>query len=123
MKISDKVKKRRQNHHERRVAASMLILENKKCGCQMCGEKRPECLDFHHVDPSTKKYGVAKMVGMKMALETIKEEIAKCQVLCANCHRVVTAQEKHYYSRNNHKKNPNLTMDMLIDRNQYLINI
>lgn len=123
MKISDKVKKRRQYHHERRVAASMLILECKKYGCDLCGEKRPECLDFHHIDPSTKSYTVSRMVGMKMGLDTIKEEIAKCQVLCSNCHRVITAREQNFYNRNNHKKNPNLTMDLLIDRNQYLINI
>lgn len=52
-------------------------------GCRACGEKAIVCLDFHHVDAATKDRAVGH-VGSTRALE---REIAKCAVLCANCHR------------------------------------
>jgi L-lysine 2,3-aminomutase len=54
--------------------------------CETCGERRPPCLDFHH--PDEKDLGVAEMVAHGYANESIREEIDRCEVLCANCHRV-----------------------------------
>lgn len=56
-------------------------------GCERCGEKHPACLDFHHRDPSEKQFSLntAKRRGYTLAM--VREEIAKCEVLCANCHR------------------------------------
>lgn len=59
--------------------------------CVKCGESHPACLDFHHRDPATKRYTVAKMALNGCSIETIREEIEKCDVLCANCHR-----KEHY---------------------------
>lgn len=56
--------------------------------CVRCGESRVACLDFHHVDPSTKRFALATARNVGLSLETILEEIKKCIVLCANCHRV-----------------------------------
>jgi hypothetical protein len=55
--------------------------------CSRCGfSGKPECLDFHHRDPEAKEFTVsAKSRIAKM--ETLLVEIAKCDVLCANCHR------------------------------------
>jgi hypothetical protein len=33
-----------------------------------------------------------------LALKKIKEEIAKCQVLCANCHAMRTAEQFNWYA-------------------------
>lgn len=55
--------------------------------CTRCGESEPCCLDFHHIDPSTKIGVIAWMAHRGFGLERIKEEIAKCEILCANCHR------------------------------------
>jgi hypothetical protein len=57
--------------------------------CAMCDESFPDCLDFHHRDPSQKLYAVSQMVGMPA--RRIRAEIAKCVVLCANCHKKVHA--------------------------------
>jgi len=57
-------------------------------GCLICGENDPRCLDFHHRDPKQKVMGVALMVGLQM--ERLIEEINKCDVMCANCHRKKT---------------------------------
>ena len=64
-------------------------------GCEICGyNKHPASLSFDHLDPknkyktkSGKKVNVADMVkGGRYAWETIQTEIAKCRVLCMNCH-------------------------------------
>ncbi len=54
--------------------------------CEACGEKTPECLQFHHVDPSEKDLEISKVIGHGWSKERILREIAKCRVLCANCH-------------------------------------
>ena len=56
--------------------------------CCRCDESRPECLDFHHLDPSIKEKHVAAIRprGPNGIARTLKE-IKKCIVLCANCHR------------------------------------
>lgn len=58
-----------------------------KCKCEFCGENHPACLDFHHKDATTKKDEVGRMVHQCLREEVILAEIAKCMVLCANCHR------------------------------------
>ena len=55
--------------------------------CIRCGEKDWRCLDFHHRDPSTKKFNVSSMTSNIWGRGRILEEIEKCDVLCANCHR------------------------------------
>ena len=55
--------------------------------CTKCGESHPATLDFHHVEyhPSNKK--VFKLVQDGHWWKRIQQEIEKCVVLCANCHR------------------------------------
>lgn len=56
--------------------------------CIMCGESDPVVLEFDHIDSSTKLQDVSAMATkMHFSLKRIIEEIAKCQVLCCNCHR------------------------------------
>lgn len=62
--------------------------------CIICGEADPVVLDFDHVDPSTKHKTVARMVGGgTYSWARVLEEIGKCQVLCANCHRRRTHEQ------------------------------
>lgn len=57
-------------------------------GCSICGMRNGYCLDYHHVDPKTKKKEVGLMAGNSFSISTIMKEIAKCIVLCSNCHRI-----------------------------------
>ncbi len=58
-------------------------------GCTDCGyDAHPAALDFDHLPGSVKKYRLCTMAGMKRA--HIDAEIAKCEVVCANCHRIRT---------------------------------
>lgn len=63
-------------------------------GCSRCGyNEHPVALDLHHVDAEDKEYNVGQMVFQGMAEETILEEMAKCEVVCSNCHRILHATE------------------------------
>lgn len=63
-------------------------------GCLFCGENIPECVDFHHVDPTTKKYLISNVARIGHSMEAIKSEIEKCVTLCANHHRLIEAAIK-----------------------------
>jgi hypothetical protein len=63
-------------------------------GCVDCGyNKHPQALQFDHVGED-KKMNVSDMIRSDYSWITIKEEIAKCEVRCANCHAVITARRK-----------------------------
>ena len=54
--------------------------------CTKCGFNHPAALDFHHIDRTNKK-SVNKLASNGMYKQAI-QELHKCVVLCANCHRV-----------------------------------
>jgi len=55
--------------------------------CEKCGQNHPATLDFHHIvrDKSNRK--VHELLR-NWNISAAKKEIKKCQVLCANCHRI-----------------------------------
>jgi len=55
--------------------------------CVKCGENHPRCLDFHHI--AEKNFLVSIGVTSGFSIQKIKDEIALCEVLCANCHRKI----------------------------------
>lgn len=54
--------------------------------CEVCGERHPGCLDFHHKNPREKMSTISNLVTKGYGKETILKEIKKCRVLCKNCH-------------------------------------
>lgn len=61
--------------------------------CERCSENRSWVLDFHHKDRKTKDTEVSLLVR-KGNKEKVLNEIKKCMVLCANCHRDLHYQER-----------------------------
>lgn len=55
--------------------------------CQRCPEDDPVCLDFHHRDRTEKDFSLYRAASTGYSRERILAEIAKCDVLCSNCHR------------------------------------
>lgn len=53
--------------------------------CQLCGESDISCLDFHHINPSDKKFSITD--GRNYGIREVLDEISKCAILCSNCHR------------------------------------
>lgn len=63
------------------------IDDQRKAGeCQHCGYKDYRALDFHHVEE--KEYKISEIHNRGVSMETVKDELDKCILLCANCHRI-----------------------------------
>jgi hypothetical protein len=75
---------------ERRRLARKWVQEQKETlKCEICGENRTVCLDFHHRDPTKKDTEISTTISRGWSIKHIQEEISKCQVLCSNCHRAL----------------------------------
>jgi len=69
----------------------MILNEAKDVPCADCGKRfPPRVMDFDHRD-NAKAFNVGRCSVMSVARVT--EEIAKCEVVCANCHRIRTWKE------------------------------
>ena len=86
-KVNERKKKDRQNKKLRAIE----FLGGKCYDCQLKSEYA-DVYDFHHLDPTQKEIGVNRILGN--AWDKIKEELEKCVLLCANCHRI-----RHYKER------------------------
>ena len=72
---------------KRRKIIRQRAIESVGGKCIKCGyNKHPEVLEFHHRDPSQKDFNISKK-GHCRSWQRISEEIKKCDLLCANCHR------------------------------------
>jgi hypothetical protein len=61
--------------------------------CLDCGQKfPPECMDFDHRPGTIKKYDPGFVFLNNSRASTIQAEIMKCDLVCANCHRIRTAK-------------------------------
>lgn len=75
-------KKRRQDHRA-------WVAELKSGPCSDCGGTFPHpVMEWHHRDPTTKSFCIGQEMARSKA--TLLAEIAKCDLLCANCHRMRT---------------------------------
>lgn len=72
---------------ERRARNKSIINEAKKLGCSRCKENHPACIDFHHIDESTKSFTIGDFMKVNCGIERLLAEISKCVLLCSNCHR------------------------------------
>ena len=90
-----------QNKEKRRIQLSArkqrtkqeatLFINNYKLqhGCLDCGyNKAAIALDFDHL--KDKSHNISKMVADGLSIDTIMVEAAKCEIVCANCHRIRT---------------------------------
>ena len=66
------------------------------CSCAKCGQTRGYVLDFHHINPNEKSDSIARLTSNNSKLDKVYDEMKKCIVLCANCHR-----EFHYLQQRN----------------------
>jgi hypothetical protein len=62
-------------------------------GCFSCGIKVVEVLQFHHIDPSEKLSNLSSLVKGNASWDSIKREVEKCSVVCANCHFLIHAEK------------------------------
>lgn len=73
---------------KRRRKVKLLAIESKGSKCEICGYcKYAGALELHHAF-GKKEFGLGEK-GYTRSWKKIKEEIEKCVLLCANCHREV----------------------------------
>jgi transposase len=73
----------------RRRQVKLTLVEEAGGRCVLCGYGRcAAALHFHHVDPETKEFHIS-MHGVTRSLARARAEMAKCVLLCANCHAEV----------------------------------
>ena len=76
---------------ERRKAIRALITRAKDRPCADCGVRYPRyVMDFDHRDPAAKRYSIGRDGLSKLTVQEFLSEVAKCDVVCANCHRTRT---------------------------------
>jgi len=78
----------REANRRRKVRITLQLREYKMAqGCLRCNENDWLALDFHHLDPSKKEHSLDYLANKNAGQAIVDAEIAKCVVLCANCHR------------------------------------
>lgn len=95
------LKKSRIRNRKHRIIVKKYIYEYLLThSCVDCGEKDPVVLEFDHI--SSKLQNVSTIVQRNYPINTIKKEVVKCEVRCANCHRRKTAKDYYWYKGNMH---------------------
>jgi hypothetical protein len=84
---------RRTTERQRNMKKTMIEYKGGRCQNPNCStpggyNRSINGLDFHHIDPAKKEFDLSQMRLSKMN-EKIKDELDKCLLLCANCHREV----------------------------------
>jgi hypothetical protein len=80
------------NKKARDKRINLLLQWKREKGCKRCGITNPRVLDFHHRNPKDKLFTVSNMRGY--ALDRLRKEVDKCDVLCANCHRMAEHEKR-----------------------------
>jgi formate-dependent nitrite reductase cytochrome c552 subunit len=91
----DVYRRNREREHARiriRQAGQLELLRDlRRRPCQACGGLfEPHQMDFDHRNPAEKSFELTKGRAMLMATAKIMAEVAKCDIVCANCHRTRT---------------------------------
>lgn len=90
--ISEQSKRARKRRAKSRLVGIIKI----EIGCKDCGfNLHPRALEFDHISDN-KKGNVSNLIRSDYSWQTILEEIQKCEVVCANCHAIRTANRSPY---------------------------
>lgn len=92
------IERNRQNNPRDRTQNATAVLEYLQLHpCIMCDESDP-VLESNHKDPGTKSANISDLVRFGCSPTRLFNEIAKCEVMCANCHQRYTSlgRPKHY---------------------------
>jgi 5-methylcytosine-specific restriction endonuclease McrA len=82
---------RKQRVLDWRRRARLKLIAEAGGSCRLCGYDRyVGALHFHHLDRVTKEFGISGR-GFTRSIAKMREEAAKCVLLCSNCHAEVEA--------------------------------
>lgn len=89
----NKATRDRQRQWKREALAALKA----EAGCAHCGIDDPRVLDFHHSDAAEKTLAVSQLVN-RASWEAVLDEVSRCEVLCANCHRIAHHEDAEVHS-------------------------
>lgn len=91
-----KVEEYRAAVYARKVKRRVAVKEAKDKPCMDCKQRFLPCqMDFDHRDRSTKIANVSRMISNDTSLKLLIVEIKKCDLVCANCHRLREYRRKY----------------------------
>jgi len=95
-KIPDYRERKNAYGQQRRDSRRNLVYAYlEKNPCVDCGETNPIVLEFDHI--KDKEFCISEGIFTGKTLDSIKKEISKCDIRCANCHAIKTAKEINSY--------------------------
>lgn len=85
----------RKNLRKKGVLRNRLYVDEilKNSSCIDCGNSDVRVLEFDHVR-GEKILSISHCIRNAWRLDRLKEEIAKCEIRCCNCHRIVTIERR-----------------------------
>ena len=89
-------KAERQEQKYRRETYQKIFAYLTEHPCVDCGENDPLVLEFDHMIREDKLAEVSTLISHQRPWRIVFNEIQKCQVRCANCHRRKTAREQNW---------------------------
>jgi 5-methylcytosine-specific restriction endonuclease McrA len=89
--VNGKAKRKRKIDDKKRRLFELLCNSE----CAICGENDPLVLEFDHL--FEKKADISTLISSTCSWSELKREMAKCQILCSNCHKRKTHAEANSY--------------------------
>ena len=91
----------RANPVQRQRAAALVYAFLIEHCCVTCGESDPVVLELNHLGSEAKLANISDMIQRGCSAARLNAEMAKCEILCANCHQRFTSlgRARHYKSQ------------------------
>ena len=86
-------------HYNKQQFKKRLSEIKEASGCMDCGETNPIVLEFDHINSKEKSFNISNALMTKsyVSWEFLFQEIEKCDIRCANCHRIKTAKDYGFW--------------------------
>lgn len=97
MSSTESAARQKRREKARRKAREWVRDYIKHNPCVDCGETDWRVIEFDHKDRALKKANIANLITQGCSLEAVKQEVAKCEPRCANCHRRKTIKQLNWY--------------------------
>ena len=78
------------NYRQERDILWQQISKLKPQKCVICNSTNKQRYHYDHVNMFNKGDSICRMVDIGESIENIREEVSKCQVVCINCHQIIT---------------------------------
>lgn len=82
----------KRNKKNRKVLQDYILQHFKANPCKDCGNSDSRVLEFDHLPQFKKTKDISRMLAASVSTTTLQKEIDKCEVVCANCHKIRTVE-------------------------------